>query len=299
MEAMETAGNLKKKQIDLIKESICVYNTCMECRVLYREGRLCFANIERFIDDRGRSCLFRLKEMCHELYRNSDEATYKEKLYDITVGYIFHEAMKLREDLYQTEYSRQYTISNQELTPLEKKIVREIEVIVRKADKRLRGGLKEVRRLLMELMAQLMTLIAMYRDNYLLPRFIFENEKTLVKIYGRTGFGDLLNEMYQDGRSALVYKASISYLQSEYYDCARGLLKKLVRAGDTHKGVRFFYFYASAYHYYFKNMFRRALVFAERALSLEEGFPETDPYRKRLEGLVVDLRAEIGKRARV
>lgn len=298
MGTMETQGNLKKKQIDLIRESICVYNTCMECRALYREGRLGFATIEDFIDDRGKSCLFRLKEMCHELYRNSDEATYKEKLYDITVGYIFHEAMKLREDLYQTEYSRQYTISDQELTPLEKKIVREIETIVKKADKRLGGGLKEVKRLLLELMSQLMTLIAMYRDNYLLPRFLFENEKSLVKIYGRSGFERLLGEMYQDGRSALVYNASISYLESEYYDIARELLKKLIRATATHRGVRFFYYYASAYHYYFRNMFKRALVFAERALSVGEEFSETKLYRKRLEGLVAELETEIGRRVR-
>ena len=55
--------------------------------------------MEEFVDDRGKSCLYRLKEMCHDLFRNADEAGYKEKLYDITVGYIFHEAMKIREHL--------------------------------------------------------------------------------------------------------------------------------------------------------------------------------------------------------
>ncbi len=86
--------------------------------------------------------------MCHELFRNTAEAAYKEKFFDITVGYIFHEAMKLRECIYQLEYYKpQYNmlVSSPELTPAEKKVIREFDALILKAQKRLNEGLKEVK----------------------------------------------------------------------------------------------------------------------------------------------------------
>ena len=96
--------NIEKKQIDLINEFICVHRTCNHCLELHRRGDLTFSDVEEFVDDRGKSSLYRLKQMCHDLFRNAAEVAYKEKFYDITVGYIFHEAMKLRECIYQLEY---------------------------------------------------------------------------------------------------------------------------------------------------------------------------------------------------
>ena len=178
--------NLEKKQIDLIKESISVYEKWTECRSLFKGKELCFANIEEFVDDRGKSHLFRLKEMSHELFRNSNEATYKEKLYDITIGYIFHEAMKLRENLYQLEYYRpQSDIGLHKLTDQEKKIVHEIGTLITKTEARLKEGFKEIRVLLNQLLAQLIDLIVLYKSNYLLPRFVFENERASEESTGK------------------------------------------------------------------------------------------------------------------
>lgn len=292
--------NLEKKQIDLIKESICVYTKCMECRSLFRDGVLCFANIEDFVDDRGKSCLFRLKEMCHQLFRNSSDATYKEKLYDITVGYIFHEAMKLREDLYQLEYSRNRSdIISHELTSLEKKIVREIEILVKRADKRLQEGLREVRTLLMELMGQLKDLITMYRSNYLLPRFLFENEKALVKIFGKIGYERLLQDLYKDGRPRLMFNAALSYLESEYYDLSRTLFQKVANLDTENKAALFLSLYTSAYYFYFKSMFKRALICAEKAAALSIDDHTVILYREPLKRLISECSKEVKRRRKV
>ena len=239
-------ANIEKRQIDLIKESICVFIKCEECRELFRHEGLYFSNIEDFVDDRGKSCLFRLKEMCHDLFRNSDDASYKEKLYDITVGYIFHEAMKLRENLYQIEYYKpKYGIDSHELTRLEKKIVHEIGILINKADKRTKEGLREIKILSRELVEQLKGLIRLYKTNYLVPRFIFENEKTLVRIFGKKGFEELLGDMYRDGRSLLMFKAAESYLESEYYSMARSLFQKVGRLDDRNELALFLYLYSA------------------------------------------------------
>ncbi|HON85480.1 MAG TPA: hypothetical protein PK864_05565 [Syntrophorhabdaceae bacterium] len=291
--------NEEKSKIDLIRESICVYKKCMECKTLFRRGELCFSYIEDFVDDRGRSCLYKLKEMCHTLYRRSDEATYKEKLYDMTVGYIFHEAMKFRENLYQIEYYRpNYIREMAEFTDTEKKILQEINLLTKKAEKRLNEGIKEIKKLLRELVSQLKDLIKLYKDSYLMPRFILENQKDLITIYGKKGYSRLLNELYKDGRELLIQKAAKSYLESEYYDISRQLLKKILYMNKGNTKAEFFYLYSSAFHFFFKNRFMKALNFAKNALSIDIKDMDEDVshYRERLNNLMSDITKELKRK---
>ena len=291
-------ANIEKKQIDLIKESICVFARCEECRELFRRGDLSFSSIEDFVDDRGKSCLFRLKEMCHDLFRNSTEASYKEKLYDITVGYIFHEAMKLRENLYQIEYYKpKHEIDSEELTILEKKIVHEIGILINKAEKRTKEGLREIKILSRELVEQMKDLIRLYKTNYLVPRFMFENEKTLIRIFGKRAYEQLLLDMYKDGRSLLMFKAAQSYLESEYYNLARVLFQKVSRLDKGNQTAFFLFMYASAFFFFFKNRLSKARACAERALAVS-GIGEMAFYRKSLNNLVRELSGEAKKESK-
>lgn len=285
--------NLEKKQVDLIKESICVYTKCMDCRALFRNKTLNFAKIDDFVDDKGNSCLFKLKEMCHVLYRNSVEAHYKEKLYDITVGYIFHEAMKLRESLYQLEFYRpnSYKVT-EKLVDSELKIVREIEHLMKKTEKRLTEGFKEIRLLMKELVGQLSGLIMLYKDNYLIPRFVLKNEKMLISIYGKKGFRSLINELYHDGKPLLLYKAAESYLESEYYDIARRLFKKISIIDRQDKSAEFFYMYASAFYFYFRNRFTRTLAFGDKAVNMDMNV-EYEGYKIKLRALMDEVTKEV------
>jgi hypothetical protein len=291
--------NLEKKQIDLINESICVFKTCNHCIDLHKNGDLTFLMIEDFVDDRGKSCLYRLKQMCHELFRNAEEVAYKEKFYDITVGYIFHEAMKLRECIYQLEYYKpQYSmlLSCAELTPAENKVIHEFQLLINKAEKRLAEGLKEVKALLKELVAHVKDLIRIYKDNYLLPRFILENEKAFIAIYGKKGYQNLLADIYEQGRTTLMLRAAISYLDSEYYQTARALFQKVTKTDRFNTTAKFLYLYTSAFNCYFKNRFSMAKIFAEEALALQaDGQEETRKYVKALRQLIPDLQKEMGK----
>ncbi len=288
------AANLQKRQIDLIKESMCVYTKCIECTELYKNGTLCFSTIEDFVDDRGKSCLFRLKEMSHDLFRNSDDAGYKEKLYDITVGYIFHEAMKLRENLYQLEYYKpKQDLASQDLTIMERKLVREIEGFIGKAERKMKEGFKEIKVLLAELLNQMRDLIKLYRDNYLLPRFIYEQEKTFRRILGRKGYEEFLGDLYRGGRPLLMMKAALSYLDSEYYQDARLLTQRVLALDNKNSAALFLNFYASAFYFYYKNMPSRALKYARQALDVEVKDAEIrSAYMESLHRLVLDLSKE-------
>lgn len=292
--------NLEKKQIDIIKESMCVYTKCTQCKDLFRGGSLCFGDIEEFVDDRGKSCLFRLKEMCHELFRNSDAASYREKLYDMTVGYIFHQAMILRENLYQLEYYKpRCDIDTDELTTREKKIFLEMEFLVKKTDKKLKEGFKETKLLMKELVEQLKDLIKLYKENYLLPRFMFEHEKTLTMMYGKKNFDRLLNDMYKDGKKLLMFKAAHSYLESEYYETARNMFQKVACLDTGSKLALFLFMYSSAFFFYYKNRFAKAYRYVENALALDIDESEKAPYLDAITKLRVEISREIKRSRRI
>jgi tetratricopeptide (TPR) repeat protein len=236
--------------------------------------------------------------MCHGLYRNSDAATYREKLYDMTVGYIFHQAMILRENLYQLEYYKpKCDIEVGELTVREKKIFIEMEFLVKKTEKKLKEGFREAKLLLKELAEQLIDLIKLYRDNYLLPRFMFEHEKTLIDIYGKKGFSQLINDVYHDGKKLLLFRAAHSYLESEYYELARNMFQKALCLDTANKLVLFLFMYASAFHFYYKNRFSKAHRYAENALALDVDDTERAPYLDSLTRLKTDILRDM-KRSR-
>ncbi len=290
--------NIEKKQIDLVNEFISVYRTCGRCLDLHRRGQLTFAEVDELVDDKGKSSLFRLKQMCHELFRNAVEVSYKEKFYDITVGYIFHEAMKLRECIYQLEYYKpryNMLVSSPELTPAEKKVIHEFDALIVKAKKRFNEGLKEVRTLLKDMVAQVRDLIRIYRDNYLLPRFILDNERSLITIYGKSGYRGLLDEMYEHGRTTLILKAAVSYLESEYFQIARGLLQKVIKLDRSNGTAKFLFLYASAYNCYLRNRFSMARIFAHEALAMppDKG---VETYATALRNLLPRLAREMGQR---
>jgi hypothetical protein len=293
--------NIQKKQIDLINESICVHTTYGRCMELHRRGALTFPELGEFVDDRGKSCLYRLKQLCHELFRNTVEAAYKEKFYDITVGYIFHEAMKLRECIYQLEYYKpQYAmlVGSVDLTQAEKKMIHEFGLLINKAEKRLREGLKEVRMLLKDLAVQVKDLIKMYRNNYLLPRFMLENERSFVATYGKKGYQNLLDDLYDHGRATLVLKAAMSYLESDYYQVARGLFQRVIKLDRTNKDAAFLFLYASAFSCYFVNKLSMAKIFAQEALAMPAGgLAEMETYVRSLQDLLSHLEKET-KRSR-
>ncbi|MCX8021772.1 MAG: hypothetical protein N2745_03270 [Syntrophorhabdaceae bacterium] len=286
--------NLEKRQIDLIKETICVYEKCLECKRLFQNNSLCFANVREFVDDKGESCLFRLKEMCHSLYKDTDATDYKEKLFAITVGYIFHEAMILRENLYQLEfYKPHYERVTGELTGVEKKIVNEIWALTKRAEKRLGVGMEEVKRLVKELVVQLKDLIKMYKENYLLPRFIFDNRKSFIRIYGKKGFEKLLNEMYSDGEVGLTLRAAKSYLESEYYDIAKKILRGITHKTKGNSEAVFLYMYASAFHHFLKNRFSKAIMYAMRACEVSTDDKELEKVKEALKTLIKEIKKEL------
>jgi hypothetical protein len=153
-----------------------------------------------------------------------------------------------------------------------------------------------VRTLLKDMVEQVKDLVKIYRNNYLLPRFLLENERSFIGMYGKKGYQDMLDDIYDQGRSTLVFKAALSYLKSEYYQVARSLFQKATKLDRGNPVARFFFLYTSAFNCYFRNRFSMAKIFAEEALAMPiEGHAEVETYAQSLRDLLPDLAKEMGR----
>jgi hypothetical protein len=173
-----------------------------------------------------------------------------------------------------------------------------MDFLIRKTEKKLKEGFKETKLLMMELVEQMKDLFRLYKDNYLLPRFIFEHEKTLIKIYGKKNFDRLLNDLYKDGKKLLMFMTARSYLESEYYELARNMFQKVICLDAGNRLPFFLFMYSSAFFFYYKNRFSKAYRYAQNALGVEINDDAKAQYLDSLTRLKEEISREIRRSRR-
>jgi len=242
---------------------------------LYRQGKLRFSHIEPLIDDRGQSLLYRLKENCHTLFRHGDDGSPHdgEKLLDLAVGSVFHEAMKLRENLYQVDmYEPRYSGIQLRNGPHHEIWLQRFEKIVVRAEQGIREGITDITALFAETLDQLLDLIQGYRDNDLLVRFLITQRSLFVRAYGKKRFEQLLAAMFRGGLIEAYSVAAMGYLRSAYYDMASRLLAKALRQAPGDAKLKFLHRYARGLDAYYNNDYERALRSFSGLIDLNQRF---------------------------
>lgn len=253
----------------------------------YREGSLKFSSVQELVDDKGQSLLFNLKKNCQALYRGNDNSTEREKLFDLAVGSIFHEAMIIRENCYQLEVYRPRVALIKEKapkTPLERKFLREVDLILNRAKKRLSEELKETDTLITNTLEQLKGLLLSYKENGLLVRFLLEEEGLVEEAFGKGSLDDLLSHMYGGGRLEALIAAAKSYYQSGYYDKARDAVAKAL-AIRTSDNIRFLFLLYSGMNDYYEGNSQAALEHLREAKALAENLTVDDEALKRIDSI--------------
>lgn len=115
-------------------------------------------------------------------------------------------------------------------------------------------------------------------------------------MYGKQGYRELLDDIYDQGHTTLIFKAAVSYLGSEYYQLARGLFQKATKLDRANTAARFLFLYTSAFNCYFRNRFSMARIFAEEALLMPmDVHTEMETYAQTLRDLLPDLAKEMGR----
>jgi tetratricopeptide (TPR) repeat protein len=229
----------------------------------YHEGNLKFSKSEELVDVTRSSPLFDLKERCHSRFRyhEGEPCDEKEKLFDLTIGSIFHEAMKLKENLYQLEvYGPRYLELEARLgNPLPEREFHRFRKIILRAEQGLKEGMEDLKELFQDVKEQLCELLREYSKNQLLVRFLLENRTLLQKVYGRGGLEKIFASMFKGGIDQAYWAAGNSYLESQYFDMAHRVLKKALNRQPENEMLKFICQYASGASSYYVNDYQNAL----------------------------------------
>jgi tetratricopeptide (TPR) repeat protein len=264
----------------------------------YKEGCLRFSDIGVWIDDKGQSLLYNLKEQCHSLFRNKGKKpVYKnEGLLDLVIGSIFHEAMKLRENIYQMEVYRpkylQYK-SKVGKSDYEKDYLQQFERIILKTKRGVVEGMEETRSLFQDAMAQLIDLFKEGANNTILVRFLLENLTLLQKVYGSKKAKEIFDLMFKKGFLDAYQLAGQSYLQSEHYDLSSNYFLKALKMDPQNHDLRFLLNFSLGMNEYYRNAYSKSLSYFSKLIPLKLNGKLKKEYLRKVEEVCHKIFSEL------
>jgi hypothetical protein len=249
--------------VGIVRDFLAAHHLMQDLFARNRDGTLRFEDLRELVGDDERSVLFRLKERCHAAFRNSrevsDQALHREALFDLAVGSLFHEAMKLREDFYQREvYGPRVRSLKSRASGDASALFEEFDRLLEGVSTRLEEGLREAEALLAQTVAQLRLLLSAHRDDGAVVRYLLENTDRVQDAFGGS-FEALLEATY--GSTAAAFQiAGISYLESGYYDSAALALEESSKRDGERSLLSPLLDYARGMDAYLKRDYDRSLT---------------------------------------
>lgn len=258
----------QRRMMEVVSDYLWASVRFEEMYKAYKGDRLIFEDLESFIDDRGKSLIYQVKQNCHALFRRDASAGMeKERLFDLTVGTIFHEAMKIRENLYQLEvYGEQGRAleAKEERTKNEEDFLRQLNTSLRRAARGFAEGMEETRNLFREATGQLKALLPDFRSNGLLLRFFHEQGELTAKVLGATREDDPFRIMFPDATGTSYATAGRSYLESGRFGRARECFGKSIEEGCGDPALPALLAFARGMSFFYAEEHEQALLaFAE------------------------------------
>ena len=253
--------NLQSGLVDILRDFLAVYGLGSEIAEHHAGGRLCFDDVRDWVGEDARSELFRLKERCHAMFRPEDDEIADMRvgaLLDLAVGSLFHEAMKLRENLYQQERYRPRVVALRgESDPESLELFKEFEKLLSRSAASLEESVAEVGVLLDQTRKQLRRLLTATGATGVVARCLYENEARVVTVY-EEGLDALLERIFGDAVTGYVM-AGESYLESAYYAEALAAFAEALRRAPERGDVRRLSHYAEGMLAFFSRDYGRSV----------------------------------------
>jgi tetratricopeptide (TPR) repeat protein len=275
--------------LEIVRDYLCSYIHFQSVYAQYKEKTLSFDDVEKFVTDKDPTLpLFNLKESCHMLFRyqGEEECSDEEKLLDLAVGSIFHEAMKIRENLYILEvYKPRYLqIQNShDSSDHKSNLLQEFTKIGMRTEKRLAESILETKRLLNDTLKQLAHLLPRYRDNPVLMRFLLRNKELLQQAFGKRKGLQVIADMYPGGLGEAYDVEGRGYLASEHYDLAAEFFNRALKYRIHDQTLKGLYLYARGMDGYYNNSYPTTLRSFHKLLPLVTALKNGKGYLEKIE----------------
>ena len=251
--------------VDIVREFLLAHRLLRRLFQRQRSGGLRFEELQALVGDTEASVLFRLKERCHSLFRAGalGDDLPRVALFDLAVGSLFHEAMKLRENFYQLEvYAPKVEAARREAESGSEGLFEEFARILAASRERLAEAFAETEALLEQTRRQFRVLLRAHRNNGLVTRYLLENTELADEVLGESLDG-FLTEIHGDPVAAWALAAR-SYLDSGYFDEARGALNEALARDSARAELRRALAYADGMTAYLRGRYDHALRDLER-----------------------------------
>lgn len=204
------------------------YETISRFREIY-EGytgsqEISFEEIDRLVGRESRKgLLWSLKDRCHQLWRGADpEREMNGCLLDWLLGSIFHEAMKLKENIYMLEYYGPLAEKMKKKNAAEtiKFCGIECQQFLERSRKEINQEMENLGFLFGRANYLMRNLVIDQAENYLLVRFLIEQSEVTENLWSES-LEHLFTDMYPQGPAAGFCLAARSYLEGDWVDLAK------------------------------------------------------------------------------
>jgi tetratricopeptide (TPR) repeat protein len=251
--------------VDIAREFLLAHRELRRLFEHHRHGALRWEEVRQLVGGDESSVLFRLKERSHALFRAGvDEAELpRVALFDLAVGSLFHEAMKLRENFYQLEvYAPKVEAARIDADPGSEPLFDEFTRILRASRVRLEEALGESESLLEQTRRQFRVLLATHRENGFVTRYLIENAALAQEVLGES-LDALLASIHGEAVAGYALAAR-SYLESGYFDEARHALAEAAARDPGRSDLRTDAAYAEGMSAWLRGSYEEALEHLER-----------------------------------
>jgi len=287
----------ERKVVEIVRNFLLAIRTFQQQYNKYRQGSLRFSDLAQFVDDRGESVLFALKESCQTLFRHSSAPVLqKEQIFDLTIGSIFHLAMKLREDLYQLEvYGPRYSelSARGDHSQGQGNLIREFKKIISRTEESFKEGVEEINVLFQDVFRQFQELLGEYRENGLLARFLLEESDLLKEVFRIDSVEDIFRTLYGSNEAQGYHLAGESYFQSAFYAKAIKAFTQALEKSPGDESLQFKIYLSQGLEQFYSFAPLQALRSFEKCLPLAAKVEFLESYRAMIRKVCQKVQEEL------
>ncbi|WP_320006772.1 hypothetical protein [Maridesulfovibrio sp.] len=177
-----------------------------------RERSVSFEVLDDLIGTKmNKGLLWRLKDTAHLLFRNEEGDPLSGRFLDWGMGYIFHEAFKLREDAYQNlNYAPLFSsLRGKDTTLPESVIGQDFVQVVEQTEESMEREISRIRFIIARCRKLFPIYLRKHKDNALLGRLLFSQNHLIHEVF-REEYEILIDTIYEDEPEMLYVLAARS-----------------------------------------------------------------------------------------
>ncbi|MFP4588047.1 MAG: hypothetical protein ACLFM3_08375 [Desulfohalobiaceae bacterium] len=190
--------------------------------------------------DMNQGRLWRLKDTAHLLFRYLPDPCLSGRFLDWSLGYIFHECMKLKEDAYQQQnYAAWFSQLEQDpsRSSQEREISKNLYQLVSQTKESIRREVNRISYILNICRKIFIQYLPLHQDNALLARFIY-TQNHLMRSTFRSAYPKLILAIYGQQQEMLYCLAARSLRQGGWSSSAADALQQALKINPKNPDVK-------------------------------------------------------------